>query len=203
MPSTLANVLSQNLTSVITSVLFNVKTLGLYSFGLRIIGSPSMLIGKAFSQVYISEASKQRREYGNATQVFNNTLKKLLIISVPIFIIAFFVIEEVFAFVFGEQWRVAGIYAQILIPLFWAKFVTAPISVTNSVFEKQKISLYWQVGLLIISLLIFLFTYLVKLKFETFLYYYSGILTLYYVFFIFILKKVSRGQQKNYNSDFT
>ena len=52
MQSTLANVLSQNLTSVITSVLFNVKTLGLYSFGLRIIGSPSMLIGKAFSQVY-------------------------------------------------------------------------------------------------------------------------------------------------------
>ena len=197
MPSTLANVLSQNLTSVVTSILFNIKTLGLYSFALRVMGSPSLLIGKAFSQVYINEASKQRREYGNATQVFNNTLKKLLLISVPIFFVVFFIAEDAFAIIFGEEWRVAGLYAKILIPLFWARFITAPISVTNSVFEKQKISLYWQLGLLTLTILIFLLAFLYKVDFQTFLYYYSGILSTYYIFFIFILKKVSSGSLSN------
>jgi len=193
MPSSLANVLSQHLTSIITSILFSVKTLGFYSFTLRIIGTPSALIGQSFGQVYITEASRQRKEFGNATQIFNSTLKKLLIISLPLFLIIFFLIEDIFAFVFGEDWRIAGQYAKILVPLFWAKFISAPISVTNSVFEKQQISLFWQLGLLLLTLLIFLFTYIYQQDFKTFLYFYSGILTLYYIFFIFILKKVSRA----------
>jgi len=193
MPSSLANVLSQNLTAFITSILFSVKTLGFYSFSLKIIGTPSALIGQSFGQVYIDEASRQRKEIGNAIQVFDSTLKKLILISLPIFGLIFFVAEDAFAIIFGEEWRIAGVYAKILIPLFCMKFILAPISVTNSVFEKQHISLLWQLGLLIITLLIFLIAYLYNQDFKSFLYFYSGTLSIYYIFFIFILRKVSKA----------
>jgi O-antigen/teichoic acid export membrane protein len=194
MPSILANVLSQNLTNIITSVLFNSATLGFYSFANRILGTPIAIIGQSIGQVYMNEAAEQRRKTGKATKIFNTTLKRLFLISVPLFVIAFFTLEDIFAFIFGEEWRIAGKYAIILLPLFLARFVAAPLSLTNIVFEKQKIALMWQIGLLSISLLVYLVIYLKHFDFETFLYIYSFVLFLYYIFLIFIVKKVANGK---------
>ena len=62
MPSILANVLSQNLTNIITAVLFNSATLGLYSFANRILGAPTAIAGQSIGQVFMNEASEHRKK---------------------------------------------------------------------------------------------------------------------------------------------
>lgn len=194
MPSTLANSLAVNLTSILISAMYTISGVGLYSLANRILGMPSALIGKSMSNVYYKEAHDQRKKFGHAKEVFVSTLKKLLLIAIPMTITIFFVAEWLFAFVFGEEWRIAGQYAKIIMPLVGIRFVLAPISVSLSVFERQKISLYWQLGLLFLSLVIFGITWQLGWDIESFLILMTSVLSGYYLFFILILYRVVSGK---------
>ncbi|NLA25457.1 MAG: hypothetical protein GX879_10875, partial [Bacteroidales bacterium] len=141
------------------------------------------------------EAHDQLKKYGHAKEVFISTLKKLALVSLPVIAIILLTGETLFAFVFGEEWRVAGEYAKILIPLIMIRFMVAPISVSLSVFERQKISLYWQLGLLALTILVFVVTYLLGWEIKQFLILMSAVLSLYYIYFIFLLYKVVSGKK--------
>lgn len=193
LPGALANTMSVELSNVFMSSLFNISTLGFYSFANNLLKMPGALLGKSVSQVYFQEANKERLEKGNAVNTFLGTLKKLFFISFPIFLILFFVVEDLFAFVFSEKWRIAGVYAQIMIPYIFVNFMVSPITITNSVFEKQRLSLLLQSGLLIITLIIFAMTWHYSYEIKTLLYLLSGALSVYYLIFLYILYKVAKG----------
>ena len=46
-----------------------------------------------------------------------SVFKKLTIVGVLPYIVLFFVVEDMFPFVFGDNWKIAGVYAKIIIPL--------------------------------------------------------------------------------------
>jgi O-antigen/teichoic acid export membrane protein len=194
MPATLANVTATNVTSILISALYNVTQVGFYSLSNRILGLPSALIGTSMQNVYYKEAHDQRKKYGNARDVFMSTLKKLTLISLPIIFVIFFFGEWIFALVFGEEWRIAGEYSRILIPLIMVRFITAPISVSLSVFERQKISLLLQVGLLILTMAIFALVWYFNWDMITFMILISSVLTVYYIYFIYLLYRVVCGK---------
>jgi len=194
MPSIFANVLSVNLTNLFTTTLFDIRTLGFYSMANRILGIPTVFIGQAFGQVYMQEASSSRQKTGEAYKIFKSTLIKLVLISLPVFVLLYFFSEELFVLFLGEKWRVAGVYARVLVPLFWMRFITAPLSLTNIVFEKQKIALFWQLGLLLLTLIIFLVVYYEHYSFFSFMYLYVIVLALYYVFLLVIVNNVAKGK---------
>lgn len=129
----LANSLSIYSVNIMVSTLYGLSTLGFYSQVQKVLGLPSILIGTSVGQVYYQEAGKERKETGRAINSFIATLKKLLLI-LPVFVIIYFSVEDVFAFVFGETWRVTGEYAKILTPLFAIRFVSSSLSSTVSIF---------------------------------------------------------------------
>jgi O-antigen/teichoic acid export membrane protein len=151
------------------------------------LAMPSTLIGNAIGQVFFQEATKEKIETGKAINVFYNTIKKLLIIGIPSFGILFFLIEDLFAFVFGERWRIAGVYAQILTPFYLIRFVVSPVSIINQIYLKNKLGLYWQLGLLILQVLIVYIGYIFKFNFETVVYMTSIGLSLYFLYYIYII----------------
>ncbi|HKK69263.1 MAG TPA: oligosaccharide flippase family protein, partial [Bacteroidales bacterium] len=197
MPATLANTASVNLTGILISAMYAISSVGFYSLANRVLGMPGTLIGKSLSRVYHKEAVDQRKKYGHARPVFISTVKKLVVISLPLFAVIFVFAEDLFSIVFGEEWSVAGSYAKILIPLLFIRFIVAPVSVTLSVFEKQNISLYWQLGLLFLSLGVFALSWFIGWHIKTFLIYLVAILFFYYVFFIFILWNVASNKLKS------
>jgi O-antigen/teichoic acid export membrane protein len=125
-----------------------------------------------------------------------------MLIAVPTFVVLYFIVEDLFAFVFGEEWRVAGQYAKIMLPLFFIRFVTAPISTTNSAFEKQKISLIWQMSLLIVTLAVFLISYIINFDTVQFLYLFSSTSFLLYLILYFIMRNISKGEKQK-DKEFT
>jgi O-antigen/teichoic acid export membrane protein len=58
---------------------------------------------------------------------------------------------DLFGFVFGEQWRTAGEYAQILSVLLVFRFVVSPLSYVLLVYGRQRVALVWQVVLVIVT----------------------------------------------------
>lgn len=189
----LASSLSVNLINILVSHFFSLLVLGYYSFCQRVLGMPMSLVGTSISRVFYQKAAQERRDFGHAKKSFDGALKKLFLVGAPFFAVLFFVVEDVFGFVFGANWVVAGYYAKIMMPLFFFRFVGAAVSVTNSVFEKQRVSLLWQIGLLVISLILLFFSDYFSFSFEYYLYLSSSVVSAYYIYLILILRKISRG----------
>jgi O-antigen/teichoic acid export membrane protein len=189
----LANTLSSSLTNILISSFYGIATLGFYSLVQRVLGIPSALIGGAIGQVFFQEATKEKQQTGRAINSFNSTVKKLIIIGVPSFGILFFIVEDLFTFVFGEEWRLAGTYAQIIVPLYLMRFISSTVSSINTVFEKQKIGLYINFLLLFSTLAIFTLANVFTIKFDIFLYTMTYILLLEYLLILIYFKKLSQG----------
>ncbi len=187
----LANTLSQQLTNILISSFYSVATLGFYSLVQKVLGMPSSLIGNSIGQVFFQEATKEKQETGKAIHTFKSTVKKLVIIGLPSFSILFFIIEDLFSFVFGEEWRIAGTYAKIIIPLFFIRFVVVTVMITDTIFEKQKFYLLSQLIFLLLNIgIVFLFH---DIEFVSFLKILSFSLSIYYLIYFFILKEFAKG----------
>jgi O-antigen/teichoic acid export membrane protein len=117
---------------------FSSTILGLYSFGMRILQAPVNLIGSAVAQVFYQKASEKYNNKETIYPLIKKTISKVALIALPIPIILFFAGEDIFAFVFSEKWRIAGLYAKILSPWIYFDFIRMTISQTPIILNKQK-----------------------------------------------------------------
>jgi len=194
MPAILANSLNTNLLNILVSNLFSVATLGHYSLVNRVLGLPSTFVGNALSQVFFQRVTEEKRNTGIGIKAFDATVKNLALVSGPAFIVMYFIVEELFAVVFGEQWRIAGQYAKYLVPLFAVRMIVSPVSMLNDVFEKQRITLFWQLGLLCLGLTCIMFSVIQHWTFIDFIRLYGVVIALHYFLLGIILWMVSRGR---------
>lgn len=194
MPAALSNTSATNVTNVLVSAFYSPTTLGFYSMTQRILGMPSVLIGRAVSQVFFQQATEEKNKTGVSIKTFDKTVNKLALIAIPGFAVIFIVVEDVFAFVFSEKWRISGTYARYLVPLFAIRFVVSTVSLTNIVFEKQKLGLAWQVGLLVLTLGSICYANYASYSFEQFLILYMAVCVAHYLLYYFILRAVAMGK---------
>jgi len=194
MPAILANTMAQHLTNILVSGYFSVATLGQYALVQRVLGIPSSLVGAAIGQVFFQQATDERKRTGKAVSTFDATVKNLFLLSVPSFLFLMLIADDLFAFVFGERWRIAGHYARILAPFFAVRFIVAAVTTINSVFEKQKISLVWQLLLLASTLGTIISSHAMGLGFSGFIVAFSVVGTACYMILLGLLFMVSRGR---------
>ncbi|MDO6563999.1 oligosaccharide flippase family protein [Amphritea sp. 1_MG-2023] len=183
----LFNTLSQNINNVIISMFYGLSTLGYYSFTERVLGMPASLIGSAIGKVYFQEASKEQQETGSAYNSFISASKKLVLIGLPFYFVLYFVVEDIFYYVFGSDWLVAGSYAKIMVPFFMVRFVVSPLTVTNQINKKNKLGMIWQLGLLGLYLTVIYLSDYLELSFEEFLNFLVVVLSVYYMFFYILI----------------
>ncbi len=118
--------------------LFSESILGLYSMTVRVLTLPIAVIGSAFGQVYLQKAASQYANNQSLTPLIKLTVKKLAIISLPIFFPILLAGPQLFAFILGEEWRLSGTYAQFLSPWLILNFVISPVLQTAVVLGKQS-----------------------------------------------------------------
>jgi O-antigen/teichoic acid export membrane protein len=151
------NSASSQMPIILLGSLFNIATAGYYMMIQRVMGVPITLISSAFGDVFRQEASMAFISSRSCRSVYVKTFKSLFAIGVLPFTGFFFFAPELFQWFFGESWREAGEYAQILTPMFFLQFVTSPLSSVFMIVQKQRLDLAWQIGLflfVIMSLLI-------------------------------------------------
>ncbi|EIV8488849.1 lipopolysaccharide biosynthesis protein [Vibrio vulnificus] len=192
--SILANNLSTHLVNIIISSMYSLSTLGYFTFTQKILGLPTSIIGNSIGQVYFQQAAIEKKNKGTAWETYKSTFIKLFCISIVFFLPLLFVIEDLFSFVFGKEWRVAGQYAQILIPFFAVRFVATALSNTNNLFEKQYLALLWQLFLLILNVCVIYLGFVFELEFIDLLYCISMVNFIHYTLLIIITMRVAIGK---------
>lgn len=154
--SLLANTISFQLPPFMLAFYFTSTIVGHYSFANQILALPVSLIGGATSQVFFQKASEVKNENGNFKELVAEVHRKLILIGVfPL--IAFMIVgEDLFIFFLGAEWYSAGIYAKILAPWLFIRFMYSPISSVFDILEKQNIELLFNI-IIICSIFVTLF----------------------------------------------
>lgn len=151
-PSTLVNTCSSQIPLIIISKYFSLQMLGIYSLMNKVVLMPITIISKSVQDVFKQKASEEYNNSGNCFVLYKLTLKKLVLLGIlPFSTLAMFG-PELFSFVFGEKWRVAGTFSQILAPLMFLKFIVSPLSYTFYIAQKQKIDLIGQVFIFVLTI---------------------------------------------------
>jgi len=189
--SALLNVSGYQLTNILIGIFFGSYYLGQYYMAFRILGIPTTFIGSAISQVFFKQATEEVQKTGKAINTFKSTFKKLLIISIPIFLSIFIFVKPLFPIVFGETWKDAGLYAMILTPLFFVRFISSNLSIILIVFEKNKIELIINFFINFINVIVII---LVK-NFNFFIIFLTISLSVIYFLFAVYYFKLSRSNK--------
>ncbi len=191
-PSVLVNVLANQLPLFALGKYFSLGVLGYYSLMYKVLMMPINLLSNTILDVFKQKATEDYNKYGNCKFIYISTLKKLFLLGIVPFTVLGVFAPDLFAFVFGDNWRVAGEFAQIMTPMLFLKFIINPLSYTFYIVQKQSLDLIGQVVLLLfvlVSIYIGLQYGEEKIVLISFSIAYSFI----YLFYLFISYKFSEG----------
>lgn len=148
---------SGQLPTIFMSSLYGSGIVGLYGLARGITFLPMTIIGKSVQDVFYGEAASiGRTNPMRIKELSSKLLKKLILLaSIPMLTLILFG-PTLFAFVFGVDWRAAGMFARILSIEVFFHFIFHPISTVFSIFEQQKKSLFIYILRLILVLVIFI-----------------------------------------------
>jgi O-antigen/teichoic acid export membrane protein len=134
------NILKDNYINFFLYSTYSNVILGNYYLMFRIIKIPVSLIGSSISQVLIRELSINSNDF---MLVLRKVLLALIVIGFfPTFIL-FFWGEDIFIFVFGEKWRIAGKMAEALSIYMFSHFLASPLTGIPIILKMQKVGLIW------------------------------------------------------------
>lgn len=117
---------------------------GLLMLAMTVIQAPMGLLGMAVGQVFLSRAPHEFRA-GKLSTFTATILGTLLRTGVGPLVLAGVLAPDLFAKVFGEEWRRAGVLMAWMTPWFMAQFLASPVSVALLAINKQREALYLQV----------------------------------------------------------
>ncbi len=137
MPHTFLNTLSENIPIFLIPLYYGSHTLGLYAFGLKIVKAPLELLLAAMFNVLGQKMAEEYAKGNEIKSLFISIVKKL--ITFAIFMIPLFIyIDDIFVFIFGQEWRVAGEYIQILSPCILVEFIVSPFATIPHIYNVQR-----------------------------------------------------------------
>lgn len=143
----LLNTLSLQFAPLLLVGAYGVAVAGFYSLTLRILSMPSSLVGGAVGNVFFSRAPEARRA-GTLAALVMGLHGKLAAVGAPPLVLLMLVGPDLFAHVFGEPWRQAGLYARWMAPWIYLQFLWSPLSTLASVLEIQQAALVAQAATL-------------------------------------------------------
>lgn len=172
---------------------YGLTTTGFFSLTFRVLNLPASLISSALSKALmqkIVEIKKNRSEY-----LYKFLIKILFILvsmTAPVVIVFYFFSNDIFALIFGENWREAGSFAKILIFAIAIRFIVSPLSGILALKEYVKYGTAWQI--IYFSTMITTLYFLSSQDITTFIYGFVAHEIALYTLYLFIILKVSRLQ---------
>jgi len=156
-PHAFVDSLQNNVIIYLVMYFFSKTILGSYSFAFRVLKAPVGLIGNAIYQVFYQKATEALNNGQPIQPLVSRIYRNLFLIGFPVFFILFLFAPPVFTFVFGEEWKISGEIAQILMPWLFLNFMANPVSSIAIIMNKQREAMFItfvDIGLKVIAIII-------------------------------------------------
>ncbi len=155
LPSNLLNVLVGHLPLFVIGARYGALAAGLFALTQRVLSAPVALLAASVLEVFKRQSVLDFQAHGNCRDAYRYTFKALFLLALGPSLLLLAFSPQLFAWVFGEQWRAAGEMAQVLAPLYFLNFIASPLSYVFFVAGKQKIDLLWQIALFLMTVTVF------------------------------------------------
>lgn len=167
---------------------------GSYNFTQRLLGMPQLFLSSAIVEVFKQKASVAYNTNGNCRDIFIKTFKALGLLAIVPFTLIILFSPPVFAFVFGEEWRMAGEFARFLGVLFFFRFIISPLSYMYYIAGKFKEDFFIHILFLLITTLSFYIGDIIFAEKRYLLLLYALSYSLVYLFTFFRARHFSKGK---------
>lgn len=125
---------------------YSTSVTGMFSLTFRVLNMPTSIISSAIAQVLFQKVVEISQTNPKHLKTYITKLFFLLFVmylpSVPVLV---FFGEDLFALIFGEQWREAGTYASYLAVAVAIRFAVSPLSSVLGLERNIKLGVAWQV----------------------------------------------------------
>jgi len=148
MPCDFINTFAAQIPLFLIAMRYGAASVALYALSLRVINGPIGLLANSVLAVFKEQASRDFREKGNCLDAYRYTFRSLLLMALIPFTLLFLFGEQAFVLIFGQDWALAGRFAELLTPMYFTKFIASPMSYTLYIANKQVQDLGWQIVLL-------------------------------------------------------
>lgn len=155
LPSSLLNTVVGQLPLFMIGIHHGALAAGLFALTQRVIAAPTALIATSILEVFKRQAVHEFESVGNCHEVYRSTFRALMLLALPPTLVLLLFSPELFGWLFGDNWRPAGELARILAPLCFLNFVASPLSYVFFVAGKQKMELFWQMALFVVTVAVF------------------------------------------------
>jgi O-antigen/teichoic acid export membrane protein len=136
--------ISLNMPTLVIAKFF-FASVGIFGLTMKVLSLPLSLISQSLSSVLFQKVA----------ELHNDNSHKIKILIIKIFLILNFIMipfvgfiwffgEDLFAFIFGEAWREAGVMASILVFAVAIRSVVSPLSVVLLLDHNIKLGTFWQ-----------------------------------------------------------
>lgn len=124
----LINLIGIQAPAVLFAKYFTLDIAGFFSQTMMVMGLPAGLIGQAVAQVFYPKVARLDGETLVTRRFIDQVATSLFVLSFLVFSVAALHGADLFAWAFGDRWKIAGRYAQYLAPWFMISFVSSPLS---------------------------------------------------------------------------
>lgn len=158
----LFNIGFQQIPVVLISSLFGKSYAGHFSLTQRILQVPTSLIGGSVLGAFRVKSIEEVGSKGECTSTFLKILKFMFIMGIVPSIIILLAGKQIFVLIFGGQWEMAGLFSQIMIVMFFLKFITSPLTYMFYIAERQNWNFIGQILFIISTIVSFFVGYYYK-----------------------------------------
>lgn len=132
---------------LILSAFYGSTGFGLLALTIRVITAPVGLIADAVSQHFESIASKAiKQDVSRLAPILRKTLLRQVLLGAAPTVFLVSLGPWFFATIFGADWRMAGVYAQVLAIGYYCQFIVSPVSKTLLLLELHGQQAVWDIS---------------------------------------------------------
>ncbi len=147
-PAVLLSAIGTEAPALLLSFFFGNSVTGLYALGMRVLSMPVSLVARSAGQVFFASAAEALRA-GRLAEETATLYGRMVRMAAPFTVLLVLAAPDLFAVVFGEKWREAGVYTQWMVPWIGVVFLAYPLMALVSVCDRQRSGMVWQVALLV------------------------------------------------------
>ncbi|MBD3789218.1 MAG: oligosaccharide flippase family protein [Campylobacterales bacterium] len=177
--------------NILIAKFFTTGVLGQFSLAWRMVQAPMMLIGSSLTQVFFQKIATAQKN--DLERIIKKFMVKAAIVAAPIFMIIYLFAEDIFALVFGNNWKVAGEAASIMAPWLFLNFLTSPLSTIFIVLNRQELVLAFSTVYMMVPLgLLFTFNHLDFLELLGIVTFLMSMMLVLFILMVFVVIRANR-----------
>jgi O-antigen/teichoic acid export membrane protein len=166
---------------------------GSFNFTRLVLMVPMSFLAYSISQVLFQRVTRNRNEGASIRHIIGILIRNLGLIALVLFVVILAVGPQLFSFIFGKNWHMAGGFARIMVFSFALQFLVSPLSITLAAMEKIKLYSLWQVLYFLAIGSLFLFP---PMPVSRMLILLTAIEVLFYlIYFVMILQVVKKYEE--------